>query len=294
MTALPLVFDAPRRGSAADAIWPTSTRPAARRRWPSSDLPAFRADQLSRHYFGRFEAERRDDDRPVGRGGRDRLARRCCRPCCTTVRRLETDAGTTRKTLWRLHDGALVESVLMRYPGARRAVARADHGLRVQPGRVRDGLPVLRDRPGRPEAQPVDRPRSSTRSWRPPAPPRDGEMGGSPGRLSNVVFMGMGEPLANYPRLVAALRRLVEPSPGRARPVPAVDHRVHRRAGPGDRAARRGEARTSRWPSRCTPRTTSCATRWSRSTPAGRSPRCSPPPTPTRRAPAGATRSSTR
>jgi 23S rRNA (adenine2503-C2)-methyltransferase len=42
---------------------------------------------------------------------------------------------------------------------------------------------------------------------------RDGEMPGGTGRLSNVVFMGMGEPLANYNRLVAALRRLVDPSP---------------------------------------------------------------------------------
>jgi 23S rRNA (adenine2503-C2)-methyltransferase len=40
-----------------------------------------------------------------------------------------------------------------------------------------------------------------------------GEIAGGPGRLSNVVFMGMGEPLANYSRLVAALRRLIEPSP---------------------------------------------------------------------------------
>jgi 23S rRNA (adenine2503-C2)-methyltransferase len=40
-----------------------------------------------------------------------------------------------------------------------------------------------------------------------------GEIAGGPGRLSNVVFMGMGEPLANYARLVAALRRLIEPAP---------------------------------------------------------------------------------
>ncbi|EUA34221.1 putative ribosomal RNA large subunit methyltransferase N [Mycobacterium xenopi 3993] len=31
-------------------------------------------------------------------------------------------------------------------------------------------------------------------------------------RLSNVVFMGMGEPLANYARVVAAVRRIIEPS----------------------------------------------------------------------------------
>jgi 23S rRNA (adenine2503-C2)-methyltransferase len=40
-----------------------------------------------------------------------------------------------------------------------------------------------------------------------------GELGGGPGRLSNVVFMGMGEPLANYNRVAATLRRLVEPGP---------------------------------------------------------------------------------
>src|SRR5262249_52338669 len=32
------------------------------------------------------------------------------------------------------------------------------------------------------------------------------------GRLSNVVFMGMGEPLANYARVLAAVRRISSPS----------------------------------------------------------------------------------
>ena len=34
----------------------------------------------------------------------------------TPVRAIDCDNGTTVKTVWRLHDGALVESVLMRYP----------------------------------------------------------------------------------------------------------------------------------------------------------------------------------
>jgi 23S rRNA (adenine2503-C2)-methyltransferase len=33
------------------------------------------------------------------------------------------------------------------------------------------------------------------------------------GRVSNVVFMGMGEPLANYNRVIAAVRRLIDPVP---------------------------------------------------------------------------------
>ena len=38
-------------------------------------------------------------------------------------------------------------------------------------------------------------------------------MPGGPGRVSNVVFMGMGEPLANYASVLAAVRRLTEPAP---------------------------------------------------------------------------------
>src|SRR5246500_5062944 len=40
-----------------------------------------------------------------------------------------------------------------------------------------------------------------------------GEVPGGPGRVSNVVFMGMGEPLANYSRVIAAVRRLTDPVP---------------------------------------------------------------------------------
>ena len=35
----------------------------------------------------------------------------------------------------------------------------------------------------------------------------------APPRLSHVVFMGMGEPLANYPRVIEAVRRLTAPPP---------------------------------------------------------------------------------
>ena len=38
---------------------------------------------------------------------------------------------------------------------------------------------------------------------------RDGEIAGGPGRVSNVVFMGMGEALANYKAAVQAIRALV-------------------------------------------------------------------------------------
>ena len=40
-----------------------------------------------------------------------------------------------------------------------------------------------------------------------------GEVPGGPGRVSNIVFMGMGEPLANYKAVIGAVRRLTDPSP---------------------------------------------------------------------------------
>src|SRR3546814_14577701 len=49
--------------------------------------------------------------------GREELVAGMLPPLLTEVRRLETDKGDTIKFLWKLHDGALVESVLMRYPG---------------------------------------------------------------------------------------------------------------------------------------------------------------------------------
>ena len=44
------------------------------------------------------------------------LAARSTPDLLEPVRVLECDDGMTRKTVWRLFDGTLVESVLMRYP----------------------------------------------------------------------------------------------------------------------------------------------------------------------------------
>jgi 23S rRNA (adenine2503-C2)-methyltransferase len=209
MTSLPLVFDAPKRGLPPRHL--ADLDPAARRVAVTElGLPAFRADQLSRHYFGRLENDpaAMTDLSPALRG---QLAAALLPPLLTEVRHLETDNGTTRKSLWRLHDGTLVESVLMRYP------ARTGHPERITvcvssqagcgmacpfcatgQGGLKRNLST-----GEIVDQVVAAARDSAR----------GEIPGGPGRLSNVVFMGMGEPLANYNRLVAALRRLIDPSP---------------------------------------------------------------------------------
>nr|MDQ4008053.1 radical SAM protein [Actinomycetota bacterium] len=40
-----------------------------------------------------------------------------------------------------------------------------------------------------------------------------GEISGGAGRVNNVVFMGMGEPMANYNALMSAVRRITAPPP---------------------------------------------------------------------------------
>src|SRR5699024_8747677 len=41
----------------------------------------------------------------------------------------------------------------------------------------------------------------------------DGEIPGGPARLNNLVFMGMGEPLANYKAVMSTVRQLVAEAP---------------------------------------------------------------------------------
>ena len=92
---------------------------------------------------------------------------------------------------------------------------------------------------------------------------RDGALG-EPARLSNVVFMGMGEPLANYKRVVAARAPDHRAGAGRARASPRAGSRC--RPSGWSRRSTSWPPRACRSPSRCrcTPRTTSCATRWCR------------------------------
>ena len=78
-------------------------------------------------------------------------------------------------------------------------------------------------------------------------------------RLSHIVVMGMGEPLANLDRLLPALAEAIAAAtawasaPGGSRSRPSACRRRIRRLADEDHAS-------TTWPSRCTPPTTSCAT----------------------------------
>ncbi len=203
MTSLPLVFDAPRRGMPPRHLADLS---AAERRAAVVELglPAYRADQLSRHYFGRLENDPHAmTDLPPQ--ARERLGDALLPELLTELRHVETDAGTTRKSLWRLHDGTLVESVLMRYPDRVTVCVSSQAGCGMACPFCATGQGGLTRNLS--TAEIVEQVAAAARAT------ARGDLPGGTTRLSNVVFMGMGEPLANYARVVAALRRLLDAPP---------------------------------------------------------------------------------
>jgi 23S rRNA (adenine2503-C2)-methyltransferase len=112
------------------------------------------------------------------------------------------DGGTTRKWLFRGAKGASIESVLMGYPKRNTLCISSQAGCAMGCTFCATGQFGFERHlePGEIIAQ-IAFARASLRA-RP--------MPGCPDRLTNIVFMGMGEPLANYKRVREALRRMIE------------------------------------------------------------------------------------
>jgi 23S rRNA (adenine2503-C2)-methyltransferase len=204
---LPLVFEEPT-GSRRRPKPPrhlADLAPADRRaRLEELGLPGFRARQLSAHYFGRLVDDPEEmTDLPAGQ--REELVHGLLPQLMTPLRTLEADRGTTRKTLWRLFDGALVESVLMRYPGRATMCVSSQAGCGMACPFCATGQGGLQRNMS--TAEIVEQVVAGARSL------ARGEVPGGPGRVSNVVFMGMGEPMANYAAVIGAVRRLTDKAP---------------------------------------------------------------------------------
>ncbi|MBA8823277.1 23S rRNA (adenine2503-C2)-methyltransferase [Saccharopolyspora lacisalsi] len=202
-TSLPLVFDAPRRGMPPRHLADMS---AEQRRAAVTDLgeKPFRARQLAQHYFGRLTADA-ESMTDVPAASRERLGQDLLPTLLSPVRTVDTDEGTTRKTLWRLHDNTMLESVLMRYPDRATICVSSQAGCGMACPFCATGQGGLQRNLS--TAEIVEQVRSAA------AMMRDGDVPGGAGRLSNVVFMGMGEPLANYRRVIDAVRRICDPAP---------------------------------------------------------------------------------
>ncbi|HEY7599405.1 MAG TPA: 23S rRNA (adenine(2503)-C(2))-methyltransferase RlmN, partial [Candidatus Limnocylindrales bacterium] len=162
--------------------------------------PGYRAQQLADHLW-QASAERADELRTLPQGLRAALDEsfRVSTIVATEVR--PADAGMTEKGLHRLDDGRLIESVLMRYPARGQRRWRATVCISSQAG-CAVGCPFcatgelgfMRDLE---VAEIVDQ----ARFWR-------RRLAAEGRRLTNVVFMGMGEPLLNAERVLAAAEAL--------------------------------------------------------------------------------------
>jgi 23S rRNA (adenine2503-C2)-methyltransferase len=203
MSSQPLVFSAPRRGMPPRHLADLSLEERTEAVTALGEKP-MRARQLSHHYFGRLSVDAPGmTDIPAS--ARDRLAREMLPPLLTAVRQVSCDDGATSKTLWRAHDGTLLESVVMRYPDRATVCVSSQAGCGMACPFCATGQGGLTRNLS--TAEIADQVRAAA------ATVRDGGIGPAD-RLSNVVFMGMGEPLANYRRTVDAVRRICDPVPG--------------------------------------------------------------------------------
>ena len=230
-----LTFTAPRRGKPPQHLADLS--PAERRTAVEAlGHPGFRAKQLSTHYFERL-VESPEEMTDLPKAVRDELVAATMPTLITPVRTLTADNGATVKSVWRLFDGALVESVLMRYPRRVTICVSSQAGCGMNCPFCATGQEGLTRNMSAGEIveQVVHAARSLRRGTLPAVSSPAGDVADEgyelgdesadddgpayaspaegPTRVSNVVFMGMGEALANYKAAIGAIRRLTDPAP---------------------------------------------------------------------------------
>lgn len=172
-------------------------------------VPAFRGKQVAAQYFGRLNRDASTmTDLPAAL--REGVGEALLPRLLTSVREQTADNGATRKMLWRLFDGAMVESVLMEYRDRATVCISSQAGCGMncpfcatgQAGLTRNmSAGEIVDQVVAAGAVLRERGEGEEKS-------RENAL-----RVSNVVFMGMGEPLANYKAVVTAIRRLVSDVP---------------------------------------------------------------------------------
>ncbi|MBD2759219.1 23S rRNA (adenine(2503)-C(2))-methyltransferase RlmN [Yimella sp. cx-573] len=205
-----LTFTAPRRGKPPVHLADLDEK-GRKEAVEALGHKGFRAKQLSTHYFEHLVTDPADmTDLP--KDGRQELVGAMLPQLLTPIRTLEADGGRTIKQVWRLFDGALVESVLMRYPGRVTMCISSQAGCGMNCPFCATGQEGLTR--NLTTAEIVEQVVAGARLL------RSGELAGGTGedreaplRVSNVVFMGMGEALANYRQAVNAIRRLTDAPP---------------------------------------------------------------------------------
>lgn len=114
MSEVKLVFEEPKQRKKAPQHLSDLAPEERRAKAIELGLPAFRANQIATHYFTHFSDDPETwTDIPATM--RPLVAEHFMPKLITLVKSVNCDAGKTRKDLWKLHDGVLVESVIMRY-----------------------------------------------------------------------------------------------------------------------------------------------------------------------------------
>ncbi len=165
--------------------------------------PSFRANQLLKHYFAHktIDPEIMTD---LPAANRAELVKKVFPPLITQVKTQEADGGDTVKILWRLFDGVVVESVLMKYPDRATLCISSQAGCGMACPFCATGQGGLARNLS--AAEIIEQLRMNM------VLAEAGVLGESV-RITNVVFMGMGEPLANYKAVISSLHSMIDPLP---------------------------------------------------------------------------------
>jgi 23S rRNA (adenine2503-C2)-methyltransferase len=158
--------------------------------------PSYRARQV-RHRWAAGDSFEEMSELPGAL--RDELAASFRASSLREIRRLDADAGLTTKKLYELDGGHTVESVLMRYPRRSTLCISSQVGCPI-------GCPFCATGQG-----PFGR-NLAAHEIVDQAVDAGRELKGEGRRLSHVVFMGMGEPLANYTAVIESVRRIADPA----------------------------------------------------------------------------------
>jgi 23S rRNA (adenine2503-C2)-methyltransferase len=157
-----------------------------------SDEPRYRVDQVFEGLW--TQAQALVEITTIPRDLRARLAERFP-PSLEVANDVESDKGLTRKWVFRLHDAATIETVLMAYDDRVTVCVSSQAGCGVGCTFCATGQAGFTRHLSAGEV--LEQVMFAARE-------------AAPRRLTNVVFMGMGEPLENYRVTVDVLKRLHE------------------------------------------------------------------------------------
>ncbi len=156
-----------------------------------SDQPRYRVDQVWKGLYDQGVAPSAISTLP--RALRERLATDLTPALDLTTRSISEDELTV-KSLWNMSGDAAIETVLMHYPDRSTICVSSQAGCAMACGFCATG------QAGYQRNLTVGEILEQVVLARSEALPR---------RLSNIVFMGMGEPFANYDRVMEAIRRII-------------------------------------------------------------------------------------